>query len=559
MTSNIISFFIFYKIILFSVLGFGFLFEKIIYKKISYDQLGYTGLIGIFFLILYSYISHFFLPHGYTHNTIIVLVGLISFLYFFSKIKKKDWLLIFFVNFSILFVALLVFKTHDDFPYYHFPYSYYLTQHSMQIGIGQFNHGFRTPSSIFYLNSLLYLPGIKYFAFYIPTLLIMGFSNLILCSKIFLDLKNKNINYSFYLSLLFFAFINIFFYRIQEHGTDRSAQILIFILFLQITYLIDFKKDIKLRIDYILITLGIIISLKAFYVLYLIFFIPLLWIFYKKNFFYLIFDTFKNKIFYLFVFLILCVLLNYFLNTGCLIYPVYQTCLGSFDWSLGVSETIQMNNHYQLWSKAGLTPTFRIDEPKLYLQDFNWVSNWLNLYFFNKVSDFLIGLFFLSLISVLIFYKKKKIKIKLYKNIYLIYFTIFLLSFEWFFNHPALRYGGYVLIAIIILFPTSLILSKNNFAINELRKRTYIFILIVSVVFLSRNFMRIDKEIKQYNYQPIINSFYYLDKSHFRIEESMNNLISNKENCEKKLDICNEKLSSGIKKIAPRLYIFKTE
>ena len=61
---------------------------------------------------------------------------------------------------SIIFI--LVAKNHDDFPYYHFPYTYYLTQDNLHIGIGQFGHGFRTPSSIFYLNSLFYLPLIKF-------------------------------------------------------------------------------------------------------------------------------------------------------------------------------------------------------------------------------------------------------------------------------------------------------------------------------------------------------------------------------------------------------------
>ena len=41
---------------------------------------------------------------------------------------------------------------NDDFSYYHFQYTYYLTQDSFSFGVGQFNHGFRTPSSIFYLN-----------------------------------------------------------------------------------------------------------------------------------------------------------------------------------------------------------------------------------------------------------------------------------------------------------------------------------------------------------------------------------------------------------------------
>ena len=58
--------------------------------------------------------------------------------------------------FGILVIALLATKTHDDFPYYHFPYTYYLTQENLIIGVGSLVHAFRTPSSIFYLNSLFY-------------------------------------------------------------------------------------------------------------------------------------------------------------------------------------------------------------------------------------------------------------------------------------------------------------------------------------------------------------------------------------------------------------------
>ena len=559
MTLNIITFFIFYKIIIFTVLGYGFLFERIFYKKVSYNRLGYSGLFGILILILYSYASHLFLPHGYLHNSFIIFFGLI--LFFLYIIKNKEWFdfKIFLINFLILFIALLIFKTHDDFPYYHFPYSYHLTQHLTQIGIGQFNHGFRTPSSIFYLNSLFFLPIIKYYAFYIPTLLIMGFSNLILISKIFSNLKKRNINYSFYLAILFFAFINIFFYRIQEHGTDRSAQILVFILILQLINLIDFKKGYQLQIDYILITLGIIISLKAFYILYLVIAIPIMWIFYKQKKLRIVLDIFKNKIFYLFISLLFITLLIYFLNTGCLIYPLYQTCFDNFNWSLGTAEAIKMNNHYQLWSKAGLTPSFRIEDPELYLVNFNWVSNWFDLYFFNKMTDFLLGLTFLSIICLLIFYKKKRLKINFNKNILFIFFVIFLLTIEWFINHPALRYGGYVLIASLILLPVSMIISKYNISVKDLYKRLSILFVIVILIFVTRNLNRIHKEVKQYNYKPILNSLYFMDQSHFRINDSMNKLILNLKNCENNSNECDKNLELRIKRISSNRYIFIPE
>ena len=153
----------------------------------------------------------------------------------------------------------------------------------MLIGIGQFNHGFRTPSSLFYINSLFYLPIIKYYTFYIPTLLIMGFANLILLKKIIRFNEKIEKDFIFYFCLLFFVFLNIFFYRLQEHGTDRTAQILTVILLLQIFTFVRFKKNYKEIFNYSLITLGIVISLKAFYLLYLILALPLLIILYLEK------------------------------------------------------------------------------------------------------------------------------------------------------------------------------------------------------------------------------------------------------------------------------------
>ena len=276
MIPNIFVLFSFYLTIIISLIGYGYLFERLFYREILESNFGYTGLRGIFLLIFYSFLSHFFFAHGYVHNVILTLLGVIFFIFYILKAtKKKKYPLILLANFFILFIGIIIFKTHDDFPFYHFPYSYYITQNPLHIGVGLFNSGFKTPSSIFYLNSLFYLPIIKYYTFYIATLAIMLFSNTILLSNIINKIKLKKINYKFYLSLLFFIFINIFFYRIQEHGTDRSAQILILILFLQLLSFINFELNYKRKIDIILILLGIIISLKAFYVLYLILSLPI--------------------------------------------------------------------------------------------------------------------------------------------------------------------------------------------------------------------------------------------------------------------------------------------
>ena len=404
MINNFFILFFSYFLIVFSVLGYGYTFENFFYKKSIKPNIGYSGLRGLFILIIYSFFSHIFYAHSIIHNSIIFTLGLVFFIFYFKKkIIKKDFLIFNFIL-ALLFIGLLIFKTHDDFPFYHFPYSYYLTQNPIHIGVGLFNSGFNTPSSIFYLNSLFYIPLIKYYSFYITTILFLSFANFILINKIFKYLKKNQIDYIFFLNLLFFIFINIFFYRIQEHGTDRSAQILILILFLQLLLFINFKKDQFARLDIIIILTGIIVSLKSFYVLYLILIIPLIYILFKNNKLELFYYILKNRIFYLFIFLISLIVLTYFFNSGCLIYPVYQTCFDNLSWSTGIDAVKKMNIWYQQWSKGGATPNFRVENPEEYIRGFNWFENWINVYFFNKVSDYLLGLIAVCGIFIIFFY-----------------------------------------------------------------------------------------------------------------------------------------------------------
>ena len=346
MSQNFYLFFFIYFFIIFAVTGIGLAASNILkinnnYAEIN-DNFGCTGLIGIFLLIIYSYLSHFFFKHNFTHNILILSIGFLYFIYSFVKMESKKKFLPFILVFIFLFLGFLILKNHDDFSYYHFHYSYYLTQFSALIGIGQFNHGFRTQSSIFYLNSIFYLPVIKYYMFNISAVLLMGFSNLILLSKIFKNINSNNVNFNTYLSLLSFIFINIFFYRIGEHGTDRSISNF-FPLF---------------------ILMGIIISLKAFYILYLILFFPILLSFNNKKLIFYFISLVKNIYFILFCLIIFSVLITNFINSGCLIYPVHLSCVGTFDWSIPIDEVVKMNIHYEQWSKAGKGPNFSLENPE---------------------------------------------------------------------------------------------------------------------------------------------------------------------------------------------------
>ena len=108
--------------------------------------------------------------------------------------------------------------------------------------------------------------------------------------------------------------------------------------------------------------------------------------------------------------MLIFVLITNFLNTGCLIYPLVNSCFTNFDWSIQASEIEMMRLHYEGWSKAGKTPNHVVNDLSNYVKDFNWLNNWINKYFFFKVSDFLLGLIVLIIIIFITFYSKKKIK-----------------------------------------------------------------------------------------------------------------------------------------------------
>tara|TARA_Y100000816_G_scaffold282667_1_gene258637 strand:+ start:55 stop:1740 length:1686 start_codon:yes stop_codon:yes gene_type:complete len=532
MVSNYLIFFISYFLIVLSVVGHGILAIRLTKTNISTKEIGFVGLVGIFFLILYSYVTHFFVSHDYLHNIVFIIIGLVSIYYFRSEILIKKNLIFLFSIFFVIFLAFIIFKTHDDFGYYHFPYSYYLNKFSMIIGIGPLNHGFRTPSSIFYLNSLFYLPYLEYYLYHMGAVLVLGFSNIILVTNIknYFD-KKKSDNF-FFLNLLAFIFINVFFYRIAEHGTDRSAQILIFLFFIYILSLRGNYQNFDNILPKLIVLLSIIISLKSFYILYFIFVIPFIYYIMKDKKSYLIYKIFKNPILYFSVLMGICVVLVYFFNTGCLIYPVEQTCISGIEWGIPRSEVSALNTHYQWWSKAGGGPGYSHEiEKELYIQNFNWLSNWIERYFFGKMSDFLLGLSFISIIIVMIFKSKKKVSKNKNFNINLFYYCLMILLLaEWFFNHPSLRYGGYVIFGLIFFIPLSYLLSKYQISQNFSFKVVTLFFLVTSI-FVGRNIDRIVYEQNFYKANFKQNMLFFTDEKHFRIDKKLKDLSKIFNNC----------------------------
>ena len=130
---NIPTLYLGYLIILLSIIGFGYLSARILSIRLS---LGELGLSGILFMTILSYITNLFVSHGFIHNSIFLVIGLFAFFLISKKklFKKKIKLIL--LASSIFFIGILMYKTHDDFFYYHFQYTISLIEFKKIFGVG---------------------------------------------------------------------------------------------------------------------------------------------------------------------------------------------------------------------------------------------------------------------------------------------------------------------------------------------------------------------------------------------------------------------------------------
>ena len=156
----------------------------------------------------------------------------------------------------------------------------------------------------------------------------------------------------------------------------------------------------------------------------------------------------------------------------------------------------------ELWSKGGAGPNFAVDEQANYVLGTNWIKNWTQMYFFNKVSDYLLTLSAISLLLYFLYFKErsfdKSYNLKIIKILFLISIIVLL---EWFFNHPSLRYGGYFPISLIFFSTLLYILSIINVPIsdkNKSLKKTYLLICFLFIFFNGKNIFRINFELNNY-------------------------------------------------------------
>ena len=104
-----------------------------------------------------------------------------------------------------------------------------------------------------------------------------------------------------------------------------------------------------------------------------------------------------------------------------------------------------------------------------------------------------------------------------------------------------LRYGGYCLIVSLIFIYFSIYIEKFQINKKMLIKKIILLVAITLVIFSFRNIKRIKFEINTYDYKPLNNFYYKIDQNHFNLQNTLDSLITNYENCKKSNDNCDKK------------------
>ncbi len=496
---NIFLFITYPIAILISTIGYGLSFRKLFLKdSSSFLNLAVTGILGLFFLYLISFLSHLFFPHNFLHNILTLLIG-IFLCYKFRQNIVKDELKIIFSLFFLLLIGFFLSKTNEDFPYYHLPISLQFVEQKLQFGLGNLNIAYNHYSSLFLINSLFYLPITEIYLFNLTDFLfqILFFSSLLILLK-----KNS---ISDFVKILIAIILLVFlakFNRLAEYGVDIPGQ---FLVTLSIIYCLIFyinENKLKNKENYTLVEISFYLMIfalttKILYSIYFIIPITISLFFFKfKN----LFEYFLNiRFLSISIFGISSVFFYNFVNSGCLIYPMSSTCFyDEFSWSLSESTVDHMKLHYSAWSKGGIGAGYGTQDPKSYVTGLNWISNWIDIYFFNKVSDYLLLIIFIFLLIYFLFVKNVRIPSReknIFKKFLITYILINFIFLYWFFNFPTLRYAGYSIVSLILVLPFVYWITGKFNINNKKNKKKFLIILIISIIIFNvRNIQRLNKE-----------------------------------------------------------------
>jgi len=511
---NILTFYIFTLIYFFSLNGYGKLLLNSVFSRNFYFNPFEITIFGLIFNIIIGYLLYFTFGFNSYLNLFFLLIGVCFFYFLFNK---KDIIYIFKSSFFILlfFSLLIISKTHEDFPSYHYEGVKDIFENKLTFGSANIKLKFSHASLFSYVQSLTVLPYF-FFKFFHVSIFVLYFC---LLGYLYYQSKTSTLNKleNFFCNFLLIILI-LKFTRLSEYGYDYVSQFLLLIVFHKVLfykkYIIEIYKSLLIFILAVLIKPVVILFFPIFLLL-----------FYKNN-IKVLFLKINKKFLIIFFLLQIIFISSSFTRTGCLFYPLTSSCFSKdkIEWS--VKDDLKIySNTVQLWAKG----YYHQDKSKYveklseqnFKNNFNWFKYWVDLHFFYKISEFLIILaltlvvFFITIVRGInfgSFFNQSR-------EIYISFFLSFLCILLWLNFIPQFRFGfASILIFVFCFF--SFFLKKDFFIIE---KRVKFFLCIAILFFNIKNFHRIYKEINREDHFQFKNFPWFsqysrdIDTSKFRI------------------------------------------
>ena len=458
-----------------SISGYGCLIKLDVKKNFLLNI--FLGFIVISFIVTFI---HFFFKINLLISFLIFFTGISIFL---TK-KKRDFYYLFdkkiiyyFVIFLLLIPIYLSQKYHEDFGYYHLPYAIGFIEEKIIFGFSNINAAYVYNSlwlniySIFFLQDknfdLLTLPS---FILYI-SFLFFSFNKIT---------STKNFNPSdYYLVVTIFYFL-LKFTRISEFGVDLPA---IIFSILAIYYFFKFSETelVEERKNYFFLIIifsifSILIKLSTAPIILLSFYL------FVKHFKDLKFSIFDSK--YLLIYsLLISFFIQQFIYTGCFLFPTNLTC---FNVSWFNQDYLKLSQGLELVNKS-YNLAKDIFTPEEYIKNFNWIYFWIKRNFI-EISEHLLTIILPSMLFLL-FLKKKKENIFIFKENIFIYVFLFVGLIFWFYFSPVYRFAIYLFLTLIFM------LLLNLFVRKQFSKKVFIIFFSIFILFnFSKNILRLDNK-----------------------------------------------------------------
>jgi hypothetical protein len=430
-------------------------------QKYDFHSQFYIYFIGVTLVSFISLILNFFTPLTPIINSIFYLTIIIAFTIKTGFILNKKHINFLLISSFITFL-LLIYSTvyRPDAGLYHLPYTSIINENKIIFGLSNIHSRFGHVSILQYLsainnNHLFSDNGIS-----IPLASIISFFYLYFfydISKV--AIKKEAPNLSKFFSLFILIYIAFKIARYSEFGNDAVAHLSFFYL---ISYLL--KSNIKnINLNKILL-----ISVFTFInkpTLGLVFIAPIAIFFYQDK---LSLKKIFNILFSFPALLLYFWLIKNIIITGCIIYPVENTCVKNLPWT-NIQQTLNANIESQAWSKAWPDRIKENISMEEYNKNLNWVSSWSKKHLKYILNILIPYITVLVLIILYIKIKFKKKKEKNYKDFNIKFFICLVISFIGFlsflFFFPLFRYGYSYIVTFITLL---LILTiKKQLSVRE--------------------------------------------------------------------------------------------